>query len=1099
MSPPAAVDSSFDPATFDKVRQALRQLVSARSMDAMFAAPALLSARWQAALRQREHEESPEVRAVLAQLGAVTEKLRQGPWPLGQGPLDALFVKVSANKEMTRKTALALAAGADVGWRLSPNYVRRMCSVAERWAREGDWRRGVLLAELVLAALDARRGRLAIDQAQMDLIATNYWLDVVTRAVSDLPDGRLLRDAAERGERLADVIVDPDDYFFPAMVLHGLGLLYLDPYVGGRSTANYEGQLRTWHARFRLQLDAENTAWDEETMSVPEPALALAKAAGYLARAAEHRTGEQRGMSLKGQLQALVWQRVSGGVPPPGEAERVGAQARRLLDGPEQVGLRADIDNLLEWNAIESGEPEPKPDLAVPVDDIAALLATPLEHWPARTLPVEIIEIHLQAARSIEDRDPRLAFALWTKVQGLGWAQSETRRLQFFQRVLGTLLRLDAPDVSPGETLASAAVRWQSSDAVASERALGLLALALRSTGTRNEAEGIAILQAGRGADAGFARRYERLIAMLHASLVAGAAVNHFDQHRFEDAARLYLVGARAYLACDCPDLAYTFVVRVTDLVARGSDEALAHFIVEIEDLAPPLELQVPGAAERLQGFYRDMVARMVSQGRVKPLVLLLMVERAKGNSFARALIGGAPLAWLESDAAAQMATQLAGLRGEQPATRARTAADDDFELLLCSYPSPFEQAGGATAGERLTNVMIAFDNEVGRAQAAQGLTPKWLATDAAVQAALGPRSALLVLYVGAAPDGSLALFLMLLSNETCDLRIGQLPGFTSDLIAMTFGEATVSAMPFAPWLAGLRGDVQDEPFTRKVSANGAVALEDAAANLLGGGLRELLRDLHAAGKDHLCVWAHGPFHFLPFHLLGKEGAPLADDWSVTTLPSLQLLDPSRRGPSSRAAFAAIGLDFPAGNARGLPALSGAEAEAGQVADAMHAPRALVGAAVSKAAVLDALRTHQRVHIATHGELPVNAPAFQTLYLGTERDGDVLHAWEVLRLDLGGVDLVTLSACETSLGRLDIGDNLRGFSANLLIAGVSTIIGTLWPVETNCAKSFFTRLYTEIDAEAAKGAAFRTAQLATRARFPKYRDWGAFYLSGAVD
>ncbi len=165
----------------------------------------------------------------------------------------------------------------------------------------------------------------------------------------------------------------------------------------------------------------------------------------------------------------------------------------------------------------------------------------------------------------------------------------------------------------------------------------------------------------------------------------------------------------------------------------------------------------------------------------------------------------------------------------------------------------------------------------------------------------------------------------------------------------------------------------------------------------------------------------------------------------------------------------------------------------------MKASEPIVGAAVNKAAVLEALRTHERVHIATHGELPVNAPAFQALYLGTARGGDVLHAYEILRLDLSGVDLVTLSACETSLGRLDVGDNLRGFSANLLIAGVSTIVGTLWPVETNCAKYFFTRLYIEIDGEVSKGAAFRTAQFATRARFPKYRDWGAFYLSGAVD
>ena len=1097
--PSAEEEPPFDEATFGKVRGALHELVGQRSMDVMFTAPVLSSARWLVALRQREDEEPPEVRAILAQLGGFTQKLAQRPWPLGQGPLDALYAKVVA-KEMTRPTALALAADPDVWWRLSPDYVGRMSYRAERLAREGDWRRGVVLAELVLASLDARRAHLRIDQAEMDLIAVNYWLDVVTRAVVDLPDGRLFDDAVVRAERWADVIVDPDGFFFPAMVLHGLGVLHLDPYVAERSSGRYESQHWEWNDRFRRQLDAESTAWDEETMRVPEPLQALARAVDYLARAASHRTGEQRGLSLKAQLEALVWQRALGGVPPPGEPERLGAQARALLAGPEHIGLRAVIDNLLEWNARESGAAAPAPDVASPTDDMTVLFETPLTHWPARTLPAEVIEIHLQAARKIEHLDPRLAVALWSKVQSLGWAQNETRRLQFFQSVTGPLRRLDAPEMAPGETMEAAAARWLCGDVAEPGRAFGLLALAWRSADAREEEQGVAILQMLRAADADFASRHERLIAMLQASLLVGAAVNGFEQARFEDAARLYLDASRAWLACDCPDRAYTYLVWVIDLVSKGSDAALARFIAAIGDLAPAFELQVPGAAERLQGFYRDMMARMASEGRVKPLVLLLAVQHAKGNSFSRALVGGSPLGWLESDAAAQMGKQLTALRAERPATQARIAADDDFERLLCSYSSPFEQSGGATAGERLANVMIAFDNEVSRAQTAQGTAPTWLATDAAVQAALGPRSALLALYAGKAPDGSLALFLMLLSNETFDVRIGQLPGAGSEPIPQKFGEATVSAMPFARWVARLRTEVQAEPLTRKVSAKGAVELEGAGIELLGGGLRPLLDDLRAAGKDHLFVWAHGPFHFLPFHLLGKEGAPLADHWSVTTLSSLQLLDPSRGRPSSRTAVAAIGLDFPEGNACGLPALSGAEDEACQVADAMHAPdAAVVGAVVSKAAVLDALRTCRRVHIATHGELPVNAPAFQALHLGTGRDGDVLHAWEILRLDLGGVDLVTLSACETSLGRLDVSDNLRGFSANLLIAGVSTIVGTLWRVETSCAKYFFTRLYTEIDAGAAKGAAYRIAQLATRARFPKYRDWGAFYLSGAVD
>jgi CHAT domain-containing protein len=196
--------------------------------------------------------------------------------------------------------------------------------------------------------------------------------------------------------------------------------------------------------------------------------------------------------------------------------------------------------------------------------------------------------------------------------------------------------------------------------------------------------------------------------------------------------------------------------------------------------------------------------------------------------------------------------------------------------------------------------------------------------------------------------------------------------------------------------------------------------------------------------------------------------------------------------------FIAIRLDFPSENSRGLPALSGPEAEAREIAALLKA-RALIGRDVTKSAVLDALCHYRRVHIGTHGELHVSAPSFQCLYLSRDRDGDILYAYEILRLDLRGVDLVTLSACETSLGRFDMGDNLRGISANLLVAGASTIIGTLWPVETNTAQFFFCALYSSLHGGSTKGEAFGMAQRATRSRFQKYRDWGAFYLTGAVD
>ena len=115
-----------------------------------------------------------------------------------------------------------------------------------------------------------------------------------------------------------------------------------------------------------------------------------------------------------------------------------------------------------------------------------------------------------------------------------------------------------------------------------------------------------------------------------------------------------------------------------------------------------------------------------------------------------------------------------------------------------------------------------------------------------------------------------------------------------------------------------------------------------------------------------------------------------------------------------------------------------------------------------------------------------------------ESDGDgILNAYELLRLDLRGLDLVTFSACETALGRFDPADNLRGIPAALLIAGVSTIVGTLWNVETETSTFFFTAFYRVLKETGSKKTAFRQAQAETRERYPKYRDWGAFQLIGA--
>ena len=156
--------------------------------------------------------------------------------------------------------------------------------------------------------------------------------------------------------------------------------------------------------------------------------------------------------------------------------------------------------------------------------------------------------------------------------------------------------------------------------------------------------------------------------------------------------------------------------------------------------------------------------------------------------------------------------------------------------------------------------------------------------------------------------------------------------------------------------------------------------------------------------------------------------------------------------------------------------------------------------AATKAAVLAALERSRYAHVSTHGRHAVVAPGFQTIFCtddGTPSFGRIA-AHEILALDLRGLELLTLSACETALGRYDPVDNLRGLPAAFLLAGVRTIVATLWQAGEDATGVFFPAFYAAINAGSSHRDAFATAQATTRKRCPKFRDWGCFFLMAAA-
>jgi CHAT domain-containing protein len=120
------------------------------------------------------------------------------------------------------------------------------------------------------------------------------------------------------------------------------------------------------------------------------------------------------------------------------------------------------------------------------------------------------------------------------------------------------------------------------------------------------------------------------------------------------------------------------------------------------------------------------------------------------------------------------------------------------------------------------------------------------------------------------------------------------------------------------------------------------------------------------------------------------------------------------------------------------------------------------------------LKDFRYLHFATHGD-PNNARAFESALIlaqdqitgeipkggGKYYDGrltatEVLENWEL------NADLVTLSACESALGRPGGGDGMLGFAQAFLLAGARSVCLSLWKVDDTATALLMDRFYQNL-------------------------------------
>ena len=295
-------------------------------------------------------------------------------------------------------------------------------------------------------------------------------------------------------------------------------------------------------------------------------------------------------------------------------------------------------------------------------------------------------------------------------------------------------------------------------------------------------------------------------------------------------------------------------------------------------------------------------------------------------------------------------------------------------------------------------------------------------------------------------------------------------------------------------------------------------------------------------GAKVILISPDGPLNGLPWAALpgAREGTFLVQEYAFAVVPSPQLLPEILRAKprpegESPSLLLAGGIDFggenqgvaetKAGTQYPVPffkPLEGTESEVSvllmqfvnEFPDAPQ-PKVLSKEKATKTAVVAAAATHRFVHLATHGFFDVESKKSAVtvaqrgvdllrggLHLRPEaagrnpgllsgivfasvnrsdrrREETILTAFEASELDLGKVDLLVLSACETGRGQVAGGEGVLGLQRAFQLAGARAVVASLWTVPDDKTHELMREFYKGIWSKKllSRAEALRQAQL----------------------
>ena len=264
---------------------------------------------------------------------------------------------------------------------------------------------------------------------------------------------------------------------------------------------------------------------------------------------------------------------------------------------------------------------------------------------------------------------------------------------------------------------------------------------------------------------------------------------------------------------------------------------------------------------------------------------------------------------------------------------------------------------------------------------------------------------------------------------------------------------------------------------------------------------------LETFAAENLTIIPDGELHYIPFDLLRQKGSYLLETKNIgygnSVASLIELTEKKNKEKGTVLAFAPSFDDVVETNtSRQFGRLSYNDEEVSKIAE-FYETETVLNEKATLANFRAKTSNYNIVHLATHASANDAYPDYSYLAFSQETDSvqtNILYVRDLYDISLNA-DMVTLSACQTGIGKLQRGQGMLSLSKGFYYAGAKSLVNTLWKINDKSSVKLMEYFYEGLSKGKSKTWALRDAKLKylettddDLLKHPYY--WSAFVVSG---